>query len=81
MDGNVEVELYAMYAVYRYSFDPITRKVDFHSPAHVVALVVSSSIAECIIKEYNNAFPGISFYKELDHTQRIEVDFTPLPFE
>lgn len=78
---NVEVELYAMYAVYCHRFDPITRKVDLHSPAQVVALVTSSSIVDCIIEVYNNAFPGISFYKELDHTQRIEVDFTPLPFE
>lgn len=78
---NVEKDLYAMYAVYRYPFDPITRKVDFHSPAHVVALVVFPSVAECIIREYNNAFPGISFYKELDRMQRIEVNFTPLPFE
>lgn len=81
MDYNVEIEMYAMYAVYRYPFDPITRKVDFHSPAHVVALVAFPSIAECIIKEYNTAFPGISFCRELDHTQRIDVDFTPLPFE
>lgn len=81
MDGNVQKELYATYAVYRYPFDPIMKKVDFHSPATVVALVAYSSVAECIVRECNNSFPGISFCAELEYTQRIEVDFTPLPFE
>lgn len=81
MDGNVEIELYAMYAVYCYNLDPISRMVDKTSPARVVALVAYCTLAECIVHEYNDSFPDIAFYRELDHTQRLDVDFTPLPFE
>lgn len=78
---NVEIELYAMYVVYCYNLDPITSNVDYDSPARVIALVAYLTVAECIVSEYNNFFPGIAFYRELDHTQRLDVDFTPLPFE
>lgn len=78
MDSNVQIELYAKYAVYAHSIDPITRKKDFHTPARVIALVASESIARVIIQACDD---GLAFYNELDHTQRLDVDYIPLPFE
>ena len=78
MDSNVQIEIYAKYAVYAHNIDPITRKKDFHTPARVIALVASESIARGIVEVCED---GLGFYRELDHTQRIDVEYTPLPFE
>ena len=77
MDCNIQIELYAKYAVYAHNIDPITRKKDFHTPARVIALVASESIARGIVEACDD---GLGFYRELDHTQRIDVDYTPLTF-
>ena len=77
IDRNVQIELYAKYAVYAYSIDPISKKADFTAPARVIALVTSESIAEAIIKACGN---NDVFFCELDEIERVDIDTTPLPF-
>lgn len=77
IDGNVQIELYARYAVYAYNIDPVSKKVDHAAPARVIALVTSESIAESIIKSCSEE---MVFYTELDEIERVDIETTPLPF-